>query len=451
MTLLAVRRAAHCRRAAGPLLHPLLAHVGLVQLVAQRGEGARQQRLRLGRVDDVCGVDTLRLLLAALAAAAASAAAAVPAPRDERAHAARRRLEEGRQPAASRHEVHRVARERGRHPRQPDYLEASGQRRRLHVEEAVGGDLHRRAHRRAHTVAARDEVEAGGAAARLGGDAALDDVDGGDARAKNELEPARRLVPFLELVQQRRAEGRLVDEHARLLRRVGPAQVEGRAKRQVQREAVAAEALLGDGLPEGLVGGADGRAASEAKPEGVGAAFWRAVHARVLPVLVEPDGAASFEQLVREEEARRPATHDRRVEAGEPGGAGRCSENDEERSSRHRPRRRSFAMSSSDCMKGYAYCIQKGYPHSPRALWAAAAADGLRRIISSLAGVVRIAGANSILHSARMILSDVLTCTVPPLRVESSLLKNPIPPKNIEPRRVPSAARCELDIFILLE
>jgi hypothetical protein len=28
-----------------------------------------------------------------------------------------------------------------------------------------------------------------------------------------------------------------------------------------------------------------------------------------------------------------------------------------------------------------------------------------------------------------MILSDVLTCTVPPLRVESSLLKNPIPPK----------------------
>ena len=27
-----------------------------------------------------------------------------------------------------------------------------------------------------------------------------------------------------------------------------------------------------------------------------------------------------------------------------------------------------------------------------------------------------------------MILSDVLTCTVPPLRVESSLLKNPIPP-----------------------
>ena len=32
------------------------------------------------------------------------------------------------------------------------------------------------------------------------------------------------------------------------------------------------------------------------------------------------------------------------------------------------------------------------------------------------------------LHSARMILSDVLTCTVPPLRVESSLLKKPIPP-----------------------
>jgi len=29
-----------------------------------------------------------------------------------------------------------------------------------------------------------------------------------------------------------------------------------------------------------------------------------------------------------------------------------------------------------------------------------------------------------------MILSDVLTCTVPPLRVESSLLKNPIPPKS---------------------
>ena len=57
-----------------------------------------------------------------------------------------------------------------------------------------------------------------------------------------------------------------------------------------------------------------------------------------------------------------------------------------------------------------------------------AAADGLRRIISSLAGCVRTAGANSILHSARMILSDVLTCTVPPLRVESSLLKNPIPP-----------------------
>ena len=29
-----------------------------------------------------------------------------------------------------------------------------------------------------------------------------------------------------------------------------------------------------------------------------------------------------------------------------------------------------------------------------------------------------------------MILSDVLTCTVPPLRVESSILKNPIPPKS---------------------
>jgi hypothetical protein len=33
-----------------------------------------------------------------------------------------------------------------------------------------------------------------------------------------------------------------------------------------------------------------------------------------------------------------------------------------------------------------------------------------------------------LLTEARMILSDVLTCTVPPLRVESSLLKNPIPP-----------------------
>jgi hypothetical protein len=43
-----------------------------------------------------------------------------------------------------------------------------------------------------------------------------------------------------------------------------------------------------------------------------------------------------------------------------------------------------------------------------------AAADGLRRIISSLAGCLRPPGANSILHSARMILSDVLTCTVPP-------------------------------------
>ena len=69
-------------------------------------------------------------------------------------------------------------------------------------------------------------------------------------------------------------------------------------------------------------------------------------------------------------------------------------------------------------------------PRTRRALFGRhAAADGLRRIISSLAGCVRIAGANSILHSARMILSDVLTCTVPPLRVESSLLKNPIPPK----------------------
>ena len=52
-------------------------------------------------------------------------------------------------------------------------------------------------------------------------------------------------------------------------------------------------------------------------------------------------------------------------------------------------------------------------------------------------------------------LSDVLTCTVPPLRVESSLLKNPIPQlysskRLIEPRRVRSLARCELDIFILL-
>jgi len=79
-------------------------------------------------------------------------------------------------------------------------------------------------------------------------------------------------------------------------------------------------------------------------------------------------------------------------------------------------------------------CRARLTPRSPptrtrRALFGRhAAADGLRRIISSLAGVVRIAGANSILHSARMILSDVLTCTVPPLRVESSLLKNPIPP-----------------------
>jgi len=41
---------------------------------------------------------------------------------------------------------------------------------------------------------------------------------------------------------------------------------------------------------------------------------------------------------------------------------------------------------------------------------------------------LRRCSANSLLHSARMILSVVLTCTVPPLRVESSLLKNPIPP-----------------------
>ena len=80
-------------------------------------------------------------------------------------------------------------------------------------------------------------------------------------------------------------------------------------------------------------------------------------------------------------------------------------------------------------------CRARLTPRSPptrtrRALFGRhAAADGLRRIISSLTGVVRIAGANSILHSARMILSDVLTCTVPPLRVESSLLKKTIPPK----------------------
>jgi len=65
-------------------------------------------------------------------------------------------------------------------------------------------------------------------------------------------------------------------------------------------------------------------------------------------------------------------------------------------------------------------CRARLTPRSPptrtrRALFGRhAAADGLRRIISGLAGFVRTAGANSILHSARMILSDVLTCTVPP-------------------------------------
>ena len=46
------------------------------------------------------------------------------------------------------------------------------------------------------------------------------------------------------------------------------------------------------------------------------------------------------------------------------------------------------------------------------------------------------------LHSARMILSensDVLNCTVPPLRVESSELKHPISPMTMWP---PSASRC---------
>ena len=39
-----------------------------------------------------------------------------------------------------------------------------------------------------------------------------------------------------------------------------------------------------------------------------------------------------------------------------------------------------------------------------------------------------------------MILSDVLTCTVPPLRVESSLLKNPIPPKLASSRMLAATA-----------
>ena len=67
------------------------------------------------------------------------------------------------------------------------------------------------------------------------------------------------------------------------------------------------------------------------------------------------------------------------------------------------------------------------YPRTRRALFGRhAAADDLRRIISSLAGCVRSPGANSISSFCSNILSDILNCTVPPLRVESSLLKHPI-------------------------
>jgi hypothetical protein len=58
-----------------------------------------------------------------------------------------------------------------------------------------------------------------------------------------------------------------------------------------------------------------------------------------------------------------------------------------------------------------------------------AAADASGGSNSGLAGCARPVRTRY-LHSARMILSDVLTCTVPPLRVESSLLKTPIPAKN---------------------
>ena len=69
------------------------------------------------------------------------------------------------------------------------------------------------------------------------------------------------------------------------------------------------------------------------------------------------------------------------------------------------------------------------YPCSTRALRAARAADGLRRIDRAPLGVYARPGRYSVkLSFARMILSDVLHCTVPPLRVELSLLKHPILP-----------------------
>jgi hypothetical protein len=67
------------------------------------------------------------------------------------------------------------------------------------------------------------------------------------------------------------------------------------------------------------------------------------------------------------------------------------------------------------------------YPHSPRALCLGgtpqltASGESYRASPGTCGRPVR----TRYLHSARMIISDVLTCTVPPLRVESSLLKKP--------------------------
>ena len=62
------------------------------------------------------------------------------------------------------------------------------------------------------------------------------------------------------------------------------------------------------------------------------------------------------------------------------------------------------------------------YPCSTRALRAARAADGLRRMYRAPLGVFARPGRYSVkLSFARMILSDVLHCTVPPLRVELSI------------------------------
>ena len=77
---------------------------------------------------------------------------------------------------------------------------------------------------------------------------------------KNHAQAVRR-VAQLQLVEQRAAERRLVDEDRRLSRWVGLPQIDS-AEGQVDREPVAAEARALDALPEPLVAGPDGGATS---------------------------------------------------------------------------------------------------------------------------------------------------------------------------------------------